>query len=124
MGACGTSDGVPVLTWYTNPDAGGQERIAGQCTEAADGAYRIEISVLPREASSQREQLARRLAAKDSSIDLMSLDPPFIPELAEPGFLAEVPAELAERVSEDVVEGALVGATSVPNTKRCLRSAQ
>ena len=42
-------------------------------------------SLLPRDAASQREQLARRLAAKDSSIDIMSLDPPFIPELAEPG---------------------------------------
>ncbi|WP_370524124.1 extracellular solute-binding protein [Cellulomonas sp. APG4] len=109
--ACGSSSEVPVLTWYTNPDAGGQERIAGQCTEAADGAYRIEISVLPREASAQREQLARRLAARDASIDLMSLDPPFIPELAEPGFLADVPDDVAERVSEGVVEGALAGAT-------------
>ena len=49
------------------------------------GAYAIETSVLPRDASAQREQLARRLAAKDSSIDIMSLDPPFIPEIAEPG---------------------------------------
>src|SRR5690554_6176609 len=111
LAACGSGEEIPTLTWYTNPDAGGQERIAGQCTEAADGAYRIEISVLPREASSQREQLARRLAARDASIDLMSLDPPFIPELAEPGFLAEVPEDLAERVSEGVVQGALDGAT-------------
>lgn len=111
LAACAADEGPPTLTWYTNPDAGGQERIAEQCTEAADGAYRIDVSVLPREASAQREQLARRLAAQDSSIDLMSLDPPFIPELAEPGFLAEIPADVADRVSQDVVEGALVGAT-------------
>ena len=111
LAACSAEEGPPTLTWYTNPDAGGQQRIAQQCTEEAGGAYRIEVSVLPREASAQREQLARRLAARDSSIDLMSLDPPFIPELAEPGFLAEVPDDVAERVSEGVVEGALVGAT-------------
>jgi multiple sugar transport system substrate-binding protein len=31
--------------------------------------------VLPNDATAQREQLIRRLAAEDSSIDLMSLDP-------------------------------------------------
>ena len=39
----------------------------------------------------QREQLVRRLAAEDSSIDIMSLDPPYIPEFAEAGFLAPGP---------------------------------
>ncbi|WP_149202286.1 extracellular solute-binding protein [Actinotalea subterranea] len=111
VGACGGESGPPTLTWYTNPDDGGQARIAEECTQEADGAYEIEVSVLPRDASAQREQLARRLAARDASIDLMSLDPPFIPELAEPGFLAPVPQDVADRVSEGVVDGALVGAT-------------
>lgn len=109
--ACSAESGPPVLTWYINPDAGGQAQIAAECTEAADGAYRIVTEVLPRDASAQREQLARRLAAKDSSIDIMSLDPPFIPELAEPGFLAPIPEDVAQRVSTDVVQGALEGAT-------------
>ena len=42
---------------------------------------------LPNDASQQREQLVRRLAAQDSSIDLMSLDPPFVAEFANAGFL-------------------------------------
>jgi multiple sugar transport system substrate-binding protein len=112
LAACaGSGSGTPVLTWYINPDDGGQAEIAKQCTESAGGAYVLETSVLPRDASAQREQLARRLAAKDSSIDLMSLDPPFIPEMAEPGFLAPVPDDVATRVSENVVAGALAGAT-------------
>ena len=111
LAACQGETGPPVLTWYTNPDAGGQARIAQQCTQAADGEYVIETAGLPRDASSQRDQLARRLAAQDSSIDLMSLDPPFIPEFANAGFLAPVPPDVAERVSEGVVEGALLGAT-------------
>lgn len=109
--ACGAEAGPPTLTWYINPDAGGQQRIAQECTEAADGEYRIEISTLPRDANAQREQLARRLAARDGSIDLMSLDPPFIPEFANAGFLAEVPDDVAEQAGEGVVEGALQGAT-------------
>jgi multiple sugar transport system substrate-binding protein len=109
--ACGGDDGPPTLTWYINPDDGGQAEIARQCTEEAGGQYRIETSLLPREASAQREQLARRLAANDSSIDLMSLDPPFIPEFAEAGFLAEIPDDVAATVTEDIVQGAIDGAT-------------
>ena len=67
--------------------------------------------MLPRESSAQREQLIRRLAAEDSSIDLMSLDPPYIPEFSEAGFLAPVPADVAARVSEGVLPSALAGAT-------------
>ncbi|MGY5882721.1 extracellular solute-binding protein [Modestobacter lacusdianchii] len=112
LAGCGSDDGgVPTLTWYTNPDSGGQAEIASRCTDAAEGRYRIETAVLPREASEQREQLIRRLAANDASIDIMSLDPPFIPEFAEAGFLAPVPEDLAERVTEDVVESAVEGST-------------
>jgi multiple sugar transport system substrate-binding protein len=112
LAACGSGDaGPPVLTWFTNPDDGGQAEIARMCTDEAGGAYTIQVSVLPLNASGQREQLARRLAANDASIDIMSLDPPFIPELAEPGFLAPVPDDVAQRVSQNVVQGALDGAT-------------
>ncbi|MDQ1217014.1 extracellular solute-binding protein [Microbacterium arborescens] len=109
LGACAPDDGVPTLTWYINPDDGGQARIAAACTDAADGAYRIETSLLPRDAASQREQLARRLAAGDTSLDIMSLDPPFIPELAEPGFLDEVPADLQN--TDGIVQGAVDSAS-------------
>jgi multiple sugar transport system substrate-binding protein len=112
LAACGGGDdGPPALTWYINPDSGGQEEIAKRCTEAAEGKYSIETALLPRESTEQRQQLVRRLAANDDSIDLMSLDPPYIPEFAEANFLAPVPGDVAERVSEGVVESALVGST-------------
>ena len=41
----------------------------------------------------------------------MSLDPPYIPEFAEAGFLAPVPEDVAERVTEDVVQSAIDGST-------------
>lgn len=108
---CGPTESVTTLTWYINPDAGGQAAIAASCTEEADGAYRIETSLLPTDAAAQREQLARRLAAGDTSMDIMSIDPPFIPELAEPGFLAPIPEDSVDAFSENVLEGALAGAT-------------
>lgn len=108
---CGADDGPPVLTWYINPDDGGQQALAQQCTEEAGGEYEIRTSLLPNDAPAQREQLARRLAAGDASLDIMSLDPVFVPEFAEPGFLAPVPEDVAERTTEDTLEGSLLSAS-------------
>ena len=111
VASCGGDAGPPRLSWYINPDDGGQAEIARRCTEAAGGSYRIETSLLPADASDQREQLVRRLAAKDSSIDLMSLDPVFVAEFAEAGFLAPIPAPAVPALTEGVVEPAVAGAT-------------
>jgi multiple sugar transport system substrate-binding protein len=112
LAACGGgSSGPPTLSWYINPDSGGQAEIASRCTAAANGRYSIEVSQLPRDSPSQREQLVRRLAANDSSIDIMSLDPPYIPEFAQAGFLAPVPDDVAKSVSEGVVDSAIAGST-------------
>jgi len=113
LAACGgdASAGAPVLNWYVNPDNGGQARIAQECSDASNGAYTISIQRLPRDAPGQREQLVRRLAANDDSIDLMSLDPPFIPEFAEAGYLAPVPEDVATEVTDGVVDSALKGST-------------
>jgi multiple sugar transport system substrate-binding protein len=88
---CGDDEGgTPTLTWYINPDNGSQAKLAKKCGDASNGAYRIETQVLPNEADQQREQLVRRLAADDPSIDLMSLDPPFVAEFANAGYLLPI----------------------------------
>ena len=92
----------------------GQVTIAEQCSADSGGKYTITTSLLPRDAATQREQLARRLAAGDRSMDIMSLDPPFIPELAEPGFLAAPQQELVETATQDTLEGAQAGAVDPP----------
>ena len=109
--ACGGEGGPPALTWYTNPDSGGQAEIAKRCTEAANGEYRIETTGLPTDATAQREQLIRRLAGGDSSVTLMSLDPPFVPEFAQAGFLYEIPQDRAQEFTDGVVESAVESAT-------------
>ena len=105
LAACGGDSGATTLNWYINPDNGGQAELAAKCSAASNGAYRIATSVLPNDATAQREQLVRRLAAKDASIDLMSLDPPFIPEFAEAGFLRP----FTEAEAGDLTEGVLSG---------------
>ena len=106
---CGDGDegGTPTLTWYTNPDNGGQEDLAAKCTDETGGDYRIDVAVLPTDADGQREQLVRRLAANDTSIDLMSLDVVFVPEFAEAGFLRPFSDEQAADLTRDVLDGPL-----------------
>ena len=109
LAACGGDGGTPELIWYINPDAGGQAAIAEDCST---DDYTITTQVLPQSSDQQRIQLARRLAAKDPSIDLMSLDPPFTAEFADAGFLAEVPQDARAQLEEQgTFKGALDAAT-------------
>jgi trehalose/maltose transport system substrate-binding protein len=110
---CGSQGaaGTPRITWYINPDNGGQDELARRCTKQAHGRYRLETSLLPRNASDQREQLLRRLAAKDSSIDLMSLDVVLVPEFSQAGFLAPIPQAAAPALTAGDVKPAVRTAT-------------
>jgi multiple sugar transport system substrate-binding protein len=107
LAACGDRrEPTPTLTWYINPDNGGQSRLAERCSREAAGRFRIDVQILPAAADAQREQLVRRLASRDRSIDLMSLDPPFVAEFANAGFLLELArAGEAGDLSGEVLEG-------------------
>jgi multiple sugar transport system substrate-binding protein len=105
--ACG-DNGKPKLIWYINPDSGGQDAIAAKCST---DQYTISTQVLPQDASQQRVQLARRLAAHDSGIDLMSLDPPFTAEVSNAGFLAAIPQDEQDKLTQQSFKGAVAAAT-------------
>jgi multiple sugar transport system substrate-binding protein len=71
------------ITWFARPESGGSTvQAAANCSRESHGRYRIEISPLPADASQQREQLVRRLAADDPSIDLISMDVVWTAEFA------------------------------------------
>jgi multiple sugar transport system substrate-binding protein len=108
LSACGGDSGPPELTWYINPDSGGQDAVAEKCST---DDYTISTQVLPQDAGQQRIQLARRLAAGDTEIDLMSIDPPFTAEFAEAGYLADIPDDLQQKFSEQAFESAAAAAT-------------
>ncbi len=109
--ACRGASDDPTLSWYVNPDNGGQARLAARCAASSNGRYRIRVVELPRDATQQREQLVRRLAARDVSIDLMSLDVPFVPEFAEAGFLRPFSDAEAEELTAGVLQGPVRSAT-------------
>jgi multiple sugar transport system substrate-binding protein len=111
----GSSGDKVTLNWYIIPDPTtepdlGQNGIAARCSDQSD-EYTIKTQLLPASATEQRIQLARRLAAEDSSIDLMTLDPPFVAEFADAGFLAPVPEDMKSTFTDGVLQGAVDGAT-------------
>ena len=108
LAACSSASATPVITWYINPDIGGQDAVAKRCSTSQ---YTITTQVLPTDASQQRIQLARRLAAGDSSIDLMSIDPPYTAEFANAGYLAPLPADLASTLTKRSFRSAVAAAT-------------
>lgn len=108
LAACGGGSD-DALVWYINPDSGGQAAVAEACSKEL--GFEITTQVLPQAAGEQRIQLARRLAAEDPAIDLMSIDPPYTAEFANAGYLAEIPADMQERLSKQAFEGAAAAAT-------------
>lgn len=104
-GCSGGDSGKPTLNWYINPD--GQETLTELAEQCSTDQYDIAIQLLPTSATDQRTQLARRLAAKDGSTNLMSLDPVFVPEFANADWLAPFEGDLADQVvDDDVLDGA------------------
>ena len=115
LAACSSgSGGGTMLTWFINPDGGGssatgggQAQLAAECSAASGGEYTIRVEQLPNDASDQRQQLIRRLAAHDTGVDIMSLDPVVVPEFAEANYLVDVPEQYTQDFTADRVKGSL-----------------
>jgi multiple sugar transport system substrate-binding protein len=87
---CGgsSSKGPPRVTWYVfNEPGGGFDAAVAQCNKDAAGRYKIAEVKLPTDADQQRELVVRRLAAKDSDIDVIGMDIPWTAEFAGAGWL-------------------------------------
>ncbi|TMK53867.1 MAG: ABC transporter substrate-binding protein [Actinobacteria bacterium] len=90
------------VTFYIFNEPGGSfVRAADTCTQAAQGRYRIQLALLPSGADGQRQQLVRRLAAHDASIDIMGMDVVWAPEFAEAGWIKPVPDNIKAQVTSD-----------------------
>jgi multiple sugar transport system substrate-binding protein len=86
LAGCGSGEGggAKTLRWYVfNEPGGAYEQAVKNCNEQARGRYRIEYVRLPTDANQQRELVVRRLAAKDSDIDIIGMDVIWTAEFAE-----------------------------------------
>ena len=90
LAACGTSSastGPVTLNFYFYPDGSGatQQQI-NNCNAAHKNQYVISYQQLPAAADGQRQQMVRRLAAHDSTMDILGLDVTWEAEFAQAGW--------------------------------------
>jgi multiple sugar transport system substrate-binding protein len=111
VAACGgssSSSGPVTLNWFIfNEPSGGVQAAAQKCSAASNGAYKIKFQYLPSQADAQREQLVRRLGAKDSTLDLLGLDVVWTGEFANAGWVEPVPAAIRGPVTDQVFDSVL-----------------
>lgn len=112
LAACGGSSGPPTLSWYMFPEPSGSFAAAAKdCSKASGGKYQIQINTLPTEADAQRQELVRRLAAHDSSIDIIGMDVTYTPEFAGAGWLRPWTGANRTTASNGILAGPLATAT-------------
>src|SRR3954471_10949212 len=107
---CGSSDtgGRATLNlWVFNEPSGSFTNAAKRCSDASGGRYKIVYNKLSNDADQQRQSLVRRLAAKDSSIDIAGMDVVWTAEFAEAKWIKPWPAKFARQVSQGTLPGPL-----------------
>ncbi|MBB2940880.1 multiple sugar transport system substrate-binding protein [Actinoplanes lutulentus] len=110
LAGCGGGTGdAKTLTYYIADAA--QQDVAQRCAAESGGAYAFNIQRLPNNAAGGREQLLRRLAAEDRSLDIVSVDPPFMAEFANAGFLRPFTGDERQEFSDGVLKGPLEQST-------------
>ncbi|OHV29697.1 ABC transporter substrate-binding protein [Parafrankia colletiae] len=113
LGACGGSGagggaGPVRLTWYVyNESSGAFAKAAADCSAGSNGRYTIGVNVLPNDSDGQRQQLVRRLAAEDSSMDILALDVTWTAEFAEAGWAMPFPAAQARTLTDGMLPAAV-----------------
>jgi multiple sugar transport system substrate-binding protein len=115
IAACGSgssSSQTVTLNWWAGNQPGGSfQKAAAYCSAQSDGEYRIKVNLLGTDADTQRQSLVRRLAAGDSSIDLMAMDVVWTAEFAEADWILPFPEAAAAELRKDRLAGPLKTAT-------------
>ena len=111
LAACGTSSastGPVTLNLYNFPDpSGAVQTAADNCSAASHGKYKILYNKLQNAADQQRLQMARRLAAHDSTMDILGLDVTWEPEFATAGWIRPWTGTLKQQAIAGTLKGPL-----------------
>jgi multiple sugar transport system substrate-binding protein len=113
LAACGSSsNGTVTLNWYVFPEPSGSfQAAATECSQASHGAYDVKINFLSTSSDQQRVSLVRRLAANDSSIDILAMDVDWTAEFATAKWIRPVPANIAAQIKSADLAGPVQTAT-------------
>jgi multiple sugar transport system substrate-binding protein len=118
LSACGSGNHGLVISFHT-PAADGATfaEIARRCSQEADGRFTVQHVSLPRAPGAQRLQYARRLAAHDRTLDVMSLDVIWTAEFAEAGWVLPLSDDPAGRAEADAGVDTLPGPLATASWK-------
>jgi multiple sugar transport system substrate-binding protein len=111
---CGSSSssGPVTISWYVFPEPSGSfQTAATNCSKASGGKYNIKINFLSTSSDQQRVSLVRRLAANDSSIDILAMDVDWTAEFATAKWILPVPNQLAQQIRSQDLRGPVQTAT-------------
>jgi multiple sugar transport system substrate-binding protein len=110
---CGSSSkGPTTINWYVFPEPSGSfATAAANCSKASNGAYKININLLSTASDQQRISLVRRLAAKDSAIDILAMDVDWTAEFATAKWIRPWPQNLAHQTTTGDLAGPTATAT-------------
>ena len=115
LSACSSASagtGPVALNFYLYPDTSGATNMAiSNCNAQSGGKYKISYQMLPQASDGQRQQLVRRLAAHDPSIDIMGLDVTWEAEFAEAGWIVPWTGSNKTQAEDGTLKPALQTAT-------------
>ncbi|MEA5365767.1 ABC transporter substrate-binding protein [Amycolatopsis sp., V23-08] len=109
VAGCGSGGGLKINVYYAPEDS--FQKVVDNCNKAANGRYEIVYNKLQRGSDDQRLQMARRLAAGDTAMDVLGLDVTWVSEFAEAGWVEEWKDQNKAAASEGVLQGPLDTAT-------------
>ena len=115
LAACGTSSaatGPVTLNYYLYPDTSGATQSRDQQLQRAE-SWRVQISYqqLPQASDGQRQQMVRRLAAHDGSMDILGLDVTWEAEFAQAGWIVPWTGTYKAQAEDGTLKPALQTAT-------------
>ena len=115
LSACASASagtGPVTLNYYLYPDtSGATDQAISNCNAQSGGKYKISYQQLPQASDGQRQQMARRLAAHDGSMDILGLDVTWEPEFAEAGWIVPWTGTYKAQAENGTLKPALQTAT-------------
>jgi multiple sugar transport system substrate-binding protein len=111
LAACSSGPQGIVVNLYGGASGTGFDKIIADCNQQAAGRYTIVGNLLPSDADGQRDQLVRRLAAKDAGMDLLGMDVTWTAEFAEANWIRELTGDQKAQATKDTLQPPIDTAT-------------